>query len=137
MRLVCIQNNIIMYLHCLCEIWELNFNHLAFPIANSFAPPKPPLYIPPAARNWCQLKYGGWAQSCYLGCSLVPRLFHVAKYKRTHEEGGGGERRVRGVRHGPFSAYEISRIRRLPVISSAVTDFLSDSLISRFPGFLC
>ena len=40
MRLVCSQN--IMYLDSICEIWELNSNYLAFPIANTFAPLKPP-----------------------------------------------------------------------------------------------
>ena len=42
MRLV--YSQYIIYVDSICEILELNSNYLAFPIANTFAPPKPPFY---------------------------------------------------------------------------------------------
>ena len=63
MRLVCSQN--IMYLDPVCEIWELNFNSLAFPIAKTFVP-EPPFCLllpelPPVKIRW-------------LGSKLLPRV---------------------------------------------------------------
>ena len=62
---VSIQDNI-MYLDSVYEIWELNSNYLAFLVANTFAPPKPPfcLLLPELAP----VKTQRW------GSKLLPRV---------------------------------------------------------------